>query len=372
MKKLRKYNIILAIGIVLLVACFAVGAVCISKTFIKVQKNIIGIIGIETNAGEYLYSIFEPLNEEYIIKGDNILDRFGVAENTLLRNDVGRTLFVFFLLIAIVISAITLVMCVTLQKIKIEYSKSVMAFEKEIYELKKKEQYCNYLEERNSWMQCFIENVAHQVKTPISRVSTSLEIVKDNVQNEQAEQRLEECFEHLDSVRLLMKKLTDIGCLEAGKVVFQKERINLKEIAVDALFAVGCDENNSTINIPEDVELFGDYEWLKEALVNICGNSIEHDNSGIPIELSCTVSKDNIHLIIRDHGTGICEKDADFLFDRFYIPQNMKKGHTGIGLNLAKLIIDNHNGNIHIYNHEKQGTIVKIVIPIYCLKQGKI
>ena len=50
----------------------------------------------------------------------------------------------------------------------------------------------------------------------------------------------------------------------------------------------------------------------------------------------------------------------------------MEHDDSGIGLNLAKLIIDKHNGNIHIYNHEKRGTIVKIVMPIYCLKQGKI
>ncbi len=371
-KILKKYNILLTAGIILLAVCFAISVFLIGRTIISAQKNIIGTIGAETDGKNYINSLYSELSEENIDAGTELFKQYGIEEITLLRSDTGRRLIAITLISFTALTAVIILICMTLNSLKSEYKHSCQQYESQIYDLNNEISTKNYYSQRNRQMQSFIENVAHQVKTPISRVATTLEIIEAENDEQKKHARIEECFRHLDSVRSLMKELTDIGGLEAGKVVFHKEKIRLRELIKDVIFTSGCDETSVKTDIADNIQIFGDYEWLKEALVNICRNSLEHDTSKKPLEIRASLSNENVHLTIRDHGFGINETDVKYIFDRFYVPQTMKKGHTGIGLNLAKLIIDSHNGNIHISNHEKQGTVVNIILPIFHLKEGKI
>lgn len=121
-----------------------------------------------------------------------------------------------------------------------------------------------------------------------------------------------------------------------------------------------------------DTIYYGDYEWLKEAFSNIFTNCTQHDKSGIPLEVTCRKFAEYYMIRIRDHGPGFCEEDIPNLFSRFYTPKNQKQGHVGIGLNLARLIVEGHNGTIHAANHEEGGAVFEILLPIYLLKEEKL
>ena len=117
---------------------------------------------------------------------------------------------------------------------------------------------------------------------------------------------------------------------------------------------------------------YGDYELLREGFMNLVINGLEHDTSGMPLEIMCSQDADRLRVTVRDHGSGLCEKDIPYLFDRFYTPEKTKANHTGIGLNLAKLIFEGHFGSIYVSNHAEGGAVFHVILPRYSLKMGKV
>lgn len=95
------------------------------------------------------------------------------------------------------------------------------------------------------------------------------------------------------------------------------------------------------------------------------GRMPEADKAKGSVELACVQGADYIKITIRDHGPGLSTKDIPNIFDRFYLPENVKENHTGIGLNLAKLVIEGHQGSVYVYNHGEGGAVFQIILPIY-------
>lgn len=222
----------------------------------------------------------------------------------------------------------------------------------------------DYLQEQNQRIQNFVENIAHQIKTPVSRVVTSLDMLEMDMEDAEKQRHIEECYQHMESINILMKKLMNIGRLEAGKVLFHREALFLDELLEDAVHGIRRDLERVAICCPKDMIYYGDYEWLKEAFLNIIKNALEADLLH-PVEVSCEKTQDCVKIAIRDYGKGMHETDIPNIFDRFYQPQETKANHNGIGLNLAKLIIEGHQGMVYAYNHANGGAVFRVNLPIY-------
>ncbi|MBQ8640266.1 MAG: HAMP domain-containing histidine kinase [Lachnospiraceae bacterium] len=250
--------------------------------------------------------------------------------------------------------------------------------EQQICQLQKQNQKNSYYEEQNKRLQSFIENIAHQIKTPISRVMSSLDLLNEETGGLSAGcggvSRIEECFSHLESIRQLTNRLINIGRMEAGTVLFSHEPILLEELLYDSFSAAaGPDAGMNLKRQPDGEEMVydGDYEWLKEAFINLFTNCTEHDQSGEAVEVRCKKEKEYYMIRIRDHGPGFQEADLPNLFNRFYLPRQVKTGHVGIGLNLVKLIIEGHRGTVHARNDEEKGAVFEIMLPRYELKEKR-
>ena len=237
--------------------------------------------------------------------------------------------------------------------------------------LRAKEQ---FLQKKNRHTQMFIENIAHQIKTPLSCISLSLDLMLEEAETGQKE-RILECFSRLGSIETLMKRLLDIGRLEAGKIILHREPLPMSQLFEECKSALPNGETRiqivSEIMEQPDRPYYGDYEWLKEAFSNILKNCLEHDDSGRPVLVSLAQTAEGVKITVRDHGPGIAPEDLPYIFDRFYIPKHQKKSHSGIGLNLAKLIIEKHFGILHVQNHTDGGAVFSIVLPVYALKNEK-
>lgn len=240
-----------------------------------------------------------------------------------------------------------------------------------LHRLRAKEQ---FLQKKNRDTQMFIENIAHQIKTPLSCISISLDLMLEDAQKEQKE-RILECFCYLDSIETLLKLLLDIGRLEAGKIILHREPLQIAQLFEECKSALPDGEERIQIvsegALPTDQPYYGDYEWLKEAFMNILKNCFEHDTGKKPVLILLAQTSEGIKITIRDHGPGIAPEDLPCIFDRFYIPKHQKKSHSGIGLNLARLIIEKHFGSLHAQNHEDGGAVFSIILPVYSLKNEK-
>ena len=224
----------------------------------------------------------------------------------------------------------------------------------------------HYLQEKNLMTQNFIENIAHQIKTPLSCISISQERIMEGTEGE-ARELAQQSLRYTDEIGKLMKRLLDIGRLEAGKVIWHREMFRMADLLEDCAASLEDGTERILTMGDRETEYYGDYEWLKEAFSNILKNCLEHDASGEKITASLTQSREGIKIVIRDHGPGISEKDLPHIFDRFYLPEKTGTSHVGIGLNLARLVIEQHFGTVAARNAEGGGAEFTVILPAYSI-----
>lgn len=224
----------------------------------------------------------------------------------------------------------------------------------------------HYLQEKNLMTQNFIENIAHQIKTPLSCISISQERILEGTEGE-ARELAQQSLRYTDEIGKLMKRLLDIGRLEAGKVIWHREMFRIADLLEDCAASLEDGTERILTMGDREAEYYGDYEWLKEAFSNILKNCLEHDASGEKITASLTQSREGIKIVIRDHGPGISEKDLPHIFDRFYLPEKTGTSHVGIGLNLARLVIEQHFGTVAARNAEGGGAEFTVILPAYSI-----
>ena len=220
----------------------------------------------------------------------------------------------------------------------------------------------------NQRLKEFIENIAHQIKAPVAGCLTSLELLQELPEvgeNPEADTRVEECVQRMSTVSLLTERLLTIGRMEAGEVIFAGEEIELKELllvlADEVADRKACEFNFS----PDDRPLtwYGSYSWTYEALLNMMADCAEYDTSDKPLSVSCAEEGDWFRIVIRDHGQGFKEEDLPQIFDRFFRPDNMRKGHVGLGLNLAREIIEGQQGQVRADNAPDGGAMFTVRLP---------
>lgn len=224
----------------------------------------------------------------------------------------------------------------------------------------------HYLQEKNLMTQNFIENIAHQIKTPLSCISISQERILESTEGE-ARELARQSLRYTDEIGKLMKRLLDIGRLEAGKVIWHREMFRMADLLEDCAASLENGTERIRVTGDRDAEYYGDYEWLKEAFSNILKNCLEHDPGREKITVSLTRSREGVKIVIRDHGTGISEKDLPYIFDRFYLPEKTGTSHVGIGLNLARLVVEQHFGSVTARNAEEGGAEFTVILPAYSI-----
>ena len=374
-KKVKLEDIIFTAGITGFVICIVTGVVVVLSKIIEVLRNAIGYLYLDENGkvSNYLYALFQKVSKENVEASKAAFEKNGYTEygmyNILSQSDV-----VFYIVIIFVLAIIMFFLVLwSIRRKKIRQKEEQEQLLNQIEAFEEIAAKDKYTEKQNKRTQNFIENVSHQIKTPISRIYSSLYLVEEEIENEISKERIKECYMHLETVDKLMKRLMNIGRLEAGKVIFNKSKIDFAELIEDTINC--CTENKGNVDITFEldrtIEYYGDYQWIKEGLINIISNALEHDKTGIPLQLKCENDNDYIRISIRDHGSGINKKDIPNIFDRFYVPEETKANHIGIGLNLAKLIFQGHRGDTYVYNHTEGGAVFNIILPRYALKPGK-
>ncbi|MBU3875402.1 HAMP domain-containing histidine kinase [Faecalicatena sp. AGMB00832] len=204
-----------------------------------------------------------------------------------------------------------------------------------------------------------LSNIAHQIKTPITAISLSLQTMqKDNSKNksEQIQKQLLR-LSHLEEALLVLSRL------DAGTLIFQKEEVDVFTILVlasDNLQEL-LTETGTYVDIPElgGMAVSVDLDWTMEAVMNLMKNCMEHHPGGT---IHCIYEQNPLYTEIKiwDEGEGFLKEDIPYLFERFYRGHNAHEGGIGIGLALAKEIIERQNGTIRASNKKGAGACFEI------------
>lgn len=207
-----------------------------------------------------------------------------------------------------------------------------------------------------------VEDISHQLKTPLTSIMIMLDNLKDNPNmDEDTKQKfIFEISKQVDWINWLVISILKLSRLEADVVKFSNNKINVKKFIDEIIgnLEIQIEIKNQKISIEgdEDASFIGDYKWQQEAITNIIKNAIEHnkENGKITIKYEENVLFTKITII--DEGQGIAKEDLKHIFERFYKAQNSSDNSVGIGLSLAKNIIEKNNGMINCKSEIGNGT----------------
>lgn len=213
-----------------------------------------------------------------------------------------------------------------------------------------------------------LEDISHQLKTPL----TSILVMLDNIiEDSNMEEKIRNDFivdikRNVLNINFLVQSLLKLSKFDANAIHFVKQENDLKTIIEESIKNVStlCDLRNINIklNIKENSKIICDDKWQIEALTNIIKNAIEHSKNNSNIIIN--IENNNVYSMIEviDFGEGIAKKDIKHIFERFYKCKNTKTDSIGIGLALAKTIIEEDKGTISVESNKLE---TKFIIKYY-------
>ena len=203
----------------------------------------------------------------------------------------------------------------------------------------------------------FIANASHELKTPVSSILSYCETLLDENQEKDdiKTKFLKTMFSESKRMSLLVQDLLSLSRVERTEYIPPTTKINITTIVNDIKKIFYRKKNSKTkifFVLPQkDIFLVADSVEIKQVLINLVENSLNHSFSKKPIVVSLSDNKDFIDFSVKDFGIGIAEKDIPLLTKRFYrvdSARSRESGNTGLGLSIVKHIINRHRGRLII------------------------
>lgn len=222
-----------------------------------------------------------------------------------------------------------------------------------------------YYEEREQDLQQFMENITHQIKTPLAGILMNIELLEE-IRTEHDRKLREKSIRQIEKIKKLLMNLLNTARMQAGKIHFHKERMQLDEL----LEEVAVDYPQVEFQLPQGedhgkkFEIRADREWLLEAIENIVTNGIRYG----AVQMDLSADPEQVYIRILDEGRGISQTESKRIFERYYVSSQQKDDSTGIGLHLSWMVVHSHGGDILVRSAENQGTCIEIRLPKFRLK----
>lgn len=352
----------------------------------KYYKN--EVINVYAKVSNGVIKVYPELEDEIIdsLMSDNndktILEKYGINNkiNILDTKKIYIEIIIIYLLIIIVISTIYIIHNIyVFKKIKglsiyttkilnDDYSMDIRSYDEgdisnlknDLYKMtiKLKETRDIELKEKK-YLETTLEDISHQLRTPLTSMNVGLEVLSGNVDAITKKEFIQMEKKNLDRIEWLVTSLLKMSRLDSGTVLLVDKKEDLSKIIDNALEPIKIPielKGISLINeVDKNLKIKVDENWVREAFINVLKNAYEHTNSLIKI-----VSSDNpiyTEVKIIDDGAGISNTDLPHIFERFYKGSTNKES-IGIGLNMAKKIIEKENGNISVQTSNNGTTFI--------------
>lgn len=206
-----------------------------------------------------------------------------------------------------------------------------------------------------------LTDIAHQLRTPLTSINLILSLLENTADENESKILIREMEELLTQMDWLLTALLKVSRLDAGIVVFKDVPIDVSHLIHTAIrpFLIQMELHDIIfqIDIPKELMIKGDFEWLTQAIQNLLKNCIESIGDNGKIKICCTDNPLFTEMTIHDSGKGFKEEDLPCLFNRFYSGKNVRKAGYGIGLALCKMIITRQGGTITAKNHPQGGAV---------------
>ena len=215
-----------------------------------------------------------------------------------------------------------------------------------------------------------ISDISHQLKTPLAALNIYNGLLQDGDMELSAVKEFADLSEQeLDRIETLVQNLLKITKLDAGAIVLEKATENvadmMRDIELHFAYRARQEKKEIILSGSDHLSLFCDRDWLNEAIDNIVKNAFDHTESGATIRVAWKELPSGVQIVITDNGCGIHPEDIHHIFKRFYRSRFSKDTQgIGLGLPLAKAIIEAHGGLIEVESELEIGTSFIMNFPI--------
>ncbi len=227
------------------------------------------------------------------------------------------------------------------------------------------------LKARISTIEGFAADVAHEIRNPVSGISSALETYQTIKSEEKRTALMTMAQTELRRIDIMIDDILESSRLDAALMAETPETTDIVQWLVqfgETFHALNPDQALSLELPPQKIWVAMKPSRLEQVLQNILGNASDFQPQGIPIEVSLSIDRQNAVLHIADHGIGIPEQSLKNIFNRFYSdrPNEQNAIHTGLGLSIVQQIIESYHGTITASNRAepKTGAIFTITLPI--------
>lgn len=233
-------------------------------------------------------------------------------------------------------------------------------------------------QEENS-TKALITDISHQLKTPLASIKMSHELsLSSDLSEEERKSFLETETQEILKMEVLLDELVKLSRLENSMIQITCEKCSIKKTISEAVSQIYIKANAKDIEIcvdmKKDVETPHDHKWTVEALANILENAVKYSASGTTVNIYVSCLVNHVLIQVEDEGIGIPEGEGHEIFKRFYWGSNAKdlvKEGAGVGLYLARSIIEQQGGTIVAKRKNGSGTIFQITLPLSDFEKNK-
>ncbi len=225
----------------------------------------------------------------------------------------------------------------------------------------------------NNMRQEFVANVSHEIGTPLTTIKGYAELLLDGAIDDKsvAMDFLREINVAADRMKLLRDDLLDLSRFDTKVNKLNRTEADLVEIVKGCCrqnVIVAENKNQSILFTPPDKEMpiYADVGRVNQVITNIMSNAMKYSDEGAVIKININEKKNSYHLEIEDNGIGMPKEALNRIFERFYRVDKARSramGGNGLGLAIAKEIMDAHGGRIEVYSEQGVGTTMVLIFP---------
>lgn len=215
------------------------------------------------------------------------------------------------------------------------------------------------------FLQNTISDISHQLKTPLAAINIYNGIIQSGIETDdlQAIKEFSDLSEQeLDRIEILVQNLLKIAKFDAGTIMIEKKPENISEIMTEVKkffsYRAGQEGKEIVLSGNEFLSFLCDRNWIMEAVSNIVKNALDHTEKGDCVEIAWREYASVVQITVKDNGKGIHQEDLHHIFKRFYRSRYSKETQgIGLGLPLAKAVVEAHGGTIEVDSRLGAGTI---------------
>lgn len=221
--------------------------------------------------------------------------------------------------------------------------------------------------------QDFVANVSHELRTPLTAIRGAVETLIEGAAKDPKNREvfLKVAQDHAERLERLVEDLLDLATVERQAAALKLETVSLKRMGERVVSLTRPAAERRRVALEHRLEdaassVLADPFRLEQAMINLVDNAVKFTEPGGRVWLEARPTGEGVEISVHDTGIGIPEKDLPRIFERFYRVDKAHaraSGGTGLGLSLAKHLIEAHGGTVRVESEEGRGTVVRVVLP---------